>query len=381
MQPTDYFDELQQAVKTAADNKSLYTMMNSVYLRCLNEFTRGKGLPLSSPFAKTDYLLKEHKASRELTRDINDTRQYLRKRRDKSETELRDHYRQDLRNLCEFVALLTASPVPDTLKKLYPEKQTNTDEPTPVRLGEYLRVIVESWDNDFVWCHAESASEETLKVCYSHGNKSYNFDWTYLRNLFYEGAQFNLIRPYKTDDVIYPELWIFEPDYLIDISAIAGCFEGFAHSAMVGVMKRIMKSETTPAILLGNFASQLLDESIHQMDTRPYKDSAKDFFSNYATKILATDGMGPDFHTKAKAQKVNIGRAMHETLPNAIKNFDSKNGIVEPSFFCEMLGLQGRMDYLQLGMRVLIEQKSGKGEFIPHDYSYNMATLQLPETI
>lgn len=381
MQPTDYFDELQQAVRTAADNKSLYTMMNSVYMRCLNEFTRGKGLPLSSPYAKTDYLLKEHKASRELAMNINDTRSFFKERAQKTETELRERYRLDLRNLCEFIALLTASTVPDTLKKIYPEKQTGKTEPAPVRLGEYLRVIVESWDNDYAYCHAEAASEETLKVCYSHGNKAYNFDWAYLRKLFYVGAQFNIIRPYKSDDVIYPELWIFEPDYLIDISAIAGCFEEYAHSAMVNIIKRIKKNETTPAILLGNFAGQLLDESIHQQDSRPYKDSALDFFAYYAMKILATEGMGQDFHAKAKAQKVNIGRAMHETLPKAIKNFDSKNGIVEPSFFSEMLGLQGRMDYLQLGMKVLIEQKSGKGGFIPFDRSFTKAKEKLDHSI
>ena len=381
MQPTNYFEELKLAVNTAADNKSLYTMMSSVYMRCLNEFTRGKGLPLSSPFAKTDYLLKEHKATRELTRDINDTRQYFRYRKDKSETELREHYRQDLRNLCEFIALLTGEAAPATLKKYYPEKPTGKTTPPPVRLGEYLRVVVESWDNDYAYCQSETASEETLKICYSHDNKAYNFDWTYLRELFYKGAQFNLVRPYKSGDEIYPELWIFEPDYLVNISSIAACFEGYAHSAMVGIMKRIMKSETKPPMLLGDLASQLLDESIHQMDSRPYRDSAKDFFSNYATKILATDGMGPDFHTQAKAQKVNISRAMHETLPKAIKDFDSKNGIVEPSFFSEMLGLQGRMDYLQLGMKVLIEQKSGKGEFIPYDNSYTVPREKLEHSI
>lgn len=381
MQPTDYFEELELAVKTAADNKSLYTMMNSVYMRCLNEQTRGIGLPLSSPYAKTDYLLKKYKASRELTNHINDTRQYFRTRRDQSETELREHFRQDLQNICEFIALITGKTVPANLIIFYPEKQT-CKKPKALRLGEYLRVIVENWDEDYAYCHAEAATDETLKVCYTHHNKFKDYNWDYLNKLFYQGAQFNLVRPYKSDDVIYPELWIFEPDYLVDISTVAGCFKEYAHSAMVNIIKRIEKSESTKNTLLGNFAGQLLDESIHQMqDSHTYKDSAVEFFSNNAMKILSAEGMDKSFHDLAKEQKANIDRAMHETLPNVISNFDSKNGIVEPSFFSEMLGLQGRMDFLQLDKKVLIEQKSGKGEFIPGDFSNSVLREKLDHTI
>ncbi len=381
MQPTDYFEELELAVKTAADNKSLYTMMNSVYMRCLNEQTRGIGLPLSSPYAKTDYLLKKFKASRELTNDINDTRQYFRTRREQTETELREHFRQDLRNICEFIALITGKTVPANLIIFYPEKQTSKKQKA-LRLGEYLRVIVENWDEDYAYCHAEAATDETLKVCYTHHNKFKDYNWSYLKKLFYEGAQFNLIRPYKSGDVIYPELWIFEPDYLVDISTIAGCFKEYAHSAMVNIIRRIEKSENTKNTLLGNFAGQLLDESIHHMhESHTYKDSAVEFFSNYAMKILSAEGMDKSFHYMAKEQKANIDRAIHETLPNVISNFDSKNGIVEPSFFSEMLGLQGRMDFLQLNKKVLIEQKSGKGAFIPGDFSNSLLKEKLDHTI
>ena len=368
MHSTDYFEELELAVKTAADNKSLYTMMNSVYMLCLNEQTRGIGLPLSSPYAKTDYLLKEHKATVRQTMNINDTRRFFRERGNKTETELREHFRQDLRNLCEFISLLTGQIVPVSLKSYYPERQTKTDKPTPVRLGDYLRVIVESWDDNYVYCHSETAGEETLKVCYTHHNLIRDYDWSDVREIFYEGAQFNLITPYKENDIIYTELWIFEPDYLVDISTIAGCFESYAHSAIVNIIKRIDKNESTQNTLLGNFAGQLLDESIHQMhNTHTYKDSTVEFFYNNAMKILSAGGVGPNFHSQAKEQNVNICRAINEVLPNSVREFDSKKGILEPSFFSEMLGLQGRTDYLQFDKKVLIEQKSGKGAFIPND--------------
>ena len=79
----------------------------------------------------------------------------------------------------------------------------------------------------------------------------------------------------------------------------------------------------------------------------------------------ATD-ISPNFHREAQAQKQHIAKAFRETLPQALARFDTQNGLVEPSFFSEMLGIQGRMDYLQQDMKVLVEQKAGKGNF-PYD--------------
>lgn len=369
MQQTDYFDELKSAVTNAPDYKILYREINSVYKRCLDDYTRGNGLQLSSPFAKTDYLLKENNAPKHISQGINDTRQTLRTYWNKTEAELSGMYRTDLRNLCEFLSMLTGESVPTQLRELYPEYQMKHKK--GVRLGEYLRVIIVRWDNDYAYCHSETAGEDELKVCYSKDNQFYPFNRSYLRDLFYEGAQFNLIHPEQRKDIIYPELWIFEPDYLVNISSVATCFENNTDSAIICLLKRIDKKESTQHTLLGNLASQLLDESINQLpNSHTYADSAKEFFSNYALSILATDDIDKEFHKQARIQKQNIQHAINQTLPQWIKRFDSKNGIVEPSFYCEMLGLHGRMDYLQLDMKVLIEQKSGKGEY-PQNYNGN----------
>ena len=49
----------------------------------------------------------------------------------------------------------------------------------------------------------------------------------------------------------------------------------------------------------------------------------------------------------------------------ALNSFRTDRVILEPAFFSEMLGLQGRMDLMQSDYRVLLEQKSGKGAFAP----------------
>lgn len=362
---TNFFKELETAVSLRPDYRRIYQSFNQVFQKFINQQTSKTRLNLGGAFAKTDYLLKEHKASRKLVKTTNDTRVRLRKNYEMPESELQKFCLFDLKNLCQFIAFICDCNIPESLVALFPTEKAPSF--TPLLVGECMRVIVEQWDDDYVYVQAEEGPDEKLtKVCYSQGNAIYDFDWSYLKEMFYEGAQLNLVHPRKDDGVIYPELIIFEPDYLVNISTVAHCFTNYADSPFVELIKKLEPSKTTEAIVLGNLAGQLLDESIHQLpNTHSYAESVKDFFKNNAIGLLTAD-VGPGFHSDAQRQKQNITQAMHVSLPTALQRFNSRDGLVEPSFFSEMLGLQGRMDYLQMDFKVLLEQKSGKGGF-PYD--------------
>ena len=359
---TNFFDELEVAVSLRPDFRKTYQSFNQVFQNFINQQTNQTRLNLAGAFAKTDYLLKEHMASRKLVKTTNDTRVRLRRYCEMPESELQKFCLFDLKNICQFIAFICNCKIPGSLITLFPAEKVPSF--TPLLVGECMRVIVEQWDADYVYVQTEEGSDEELtKVCYSHGNTIYNFDWSYLKDMFYKGSQLNLVRPREDDDVIYPELIIFEPDYLVNISTVAHCFTNYADSPFVELIKKFEPSKTTEPIVLGNLAGQLLDESIHQLpNTHSYAQSVKDFFKNNAIGVL-TAGVGPHFHTEAQRQKQNITQAIHVSLPTALQRFNSKNGLVEPSFFSEMLGLQGRMDYLQMDFKVLLEQKSGRGCF------------------
>src|SRR3712207_8144063 len=98
------------------------------------------------------------------------------------------------------------------------------------------------WSSDV--CSSDLSSDGiSLKAAYAHDNKYYDFDWSYLKEMFYKGAQLNLIRPRQEGDTLYPELIIFEPDYLIDISSIAHCFTNYAESPLVSLIDRLKPSQ------------------------------------------------------------------------------------------------------------------------------------------
>ena len=364
---TALYEELEQVLKRRPNFNAVYSGFNRVFQRSLDQKIIGTRLNFSGTFAKTDYLLKEYRATGQLSKRINDTRNRLRRKNEMKESELEENCLYDLENLCLFISFIYQSGIPLNLASLFP-KTTRVNK-TRKLISEYIRVIIDKWDDKYVYVQSEENDGETLKVCYvdSSPDNSYNHgDWSYMKDFFYSGAQMNLIRPRENDGVVFPELIIYEPDYLVDISAISRCFTNYAESYFVHLLNRIEPSQPTEAIVLGNLAGQLLDESIHQLpNTHSYSRSVMEFFKNNAIELL-TATPGADFHQKAQSQKTNIQNAINIALPHDLGRFDSKEGLVEPSFFSEMLGLQGRMDYLQMDYKVLLEQKSGKGEW-PYD--------------
>lgn len=377
----ELFEALLDSAAQTADIRRAYRGLKQVFMLVLDQKTPSAGIRFGGTFAKTDYLLKELKAPKALRATLNDARvrfRRLHKREGKdggfvvSDEVLSDRFRHDLKAVGRFVELLYGVPVPLKLEMLFPKR-------TSVRQGELkaecLRVIVNRWDDSFLYADADEEGVGEVKVFYggTSPNSIYKeWDWSCLRNILTAGCQLNLVRPREKDGVLYPELFIFEPDYLVDISAIAACFENYGCSPLNHLLNKLKPSPQTFHTLLGNLASQFLDEALYLYpDDCSYRESVEKFFADNALSLL-TAGVGGEFHEEARRQKEHIRHMLRETLPEAysrdgIREFSSEEIMVEPSFFSEMLGLQGRMDFLQLDQKMLIEQKSGKAGFPVQD--------------
>ena len=362
--PDELFAQLLQAIELVPQYQKLYKRMNSVLQECLNQQTADVAFQLCGTFAKTDYLLKERGADAKLSKAVNNTRHRLRKHATLDDAVLEKYYLTDFRNLCLFVAFTSRCEVPRACSRRFPTIVVD-EEKSGLLMDEYLRVIVRSWSNDTITVLPESSTDGAeLTLSLDGLNEGEQGKWNYLTDMMSEGTQLNLIRPRMKGGRIQAELIILEPDYLVNVSSIAKCFTNYAESHLVNLIHRIEPSPCSEAILLGNLASQMLDEEIHHTpDTLPtYAESAKQFFKSNAVNLLTTP-LSNEFHTNAKYQRQHISKAMRQALPESVSRFDINEGIVEPSFYSEMLGLQGRMDYIQHDLRIVIEQKSGKGSF------------------
>ncbi|MDE6331387.1 MAG: DNA helicase, partial [Muribaculaceae bacterium] len=282
----------------------------------------------------------------------------------------------DIEAVARFTGMVFGCPVPSELRRMFPADRPKRNAGRLTH--EYLRIVVNGFTDNLISGSTPSAPGQELLIGYIGDTDKGVPDFSYLRPLLHDGVQLNLIRPRRSHDgILYPELIVYEPDLLTDISAVAGCFETYTTSATVHLLKRLMPPPSGDAINLGNFAGQLLDEIIHNDDSS-YAESALRFFRQHAL-ALSAEPPAPQFHSDAKKQIEHIHHAVDVQMPGEVSSFDRTRLMVEPTFFSEMLGLQGRMDFLQLDLKILAEQKSGNGEW-PQG-NYDLPRMRLPHYV
>ena len=266
----------------------------------------------------------------------------------------------DCRALAIFVSAVVQEDIPSFLVGKIPVRGRTTEN-IQITNYRYIRCIVRKWDEQTIQVSVtnQDSSEELLTVDYM--NTPEYVDFSYLRPLLREGMQLNLLDCAVTRKKVIPRLIVVEPDYLIDISTIANCFESYGHHPLLFIVKRLTPSLSNKHIVLGNFAGSALDDIINHPASYDIKET---FRSNFREKALdfatCPDFDAASFKQEAEQQVENIKDIVDEIF----RTFDRKKAILEPSFVCERLGIQGRVDLMTTDLKLLVEQKSGKNFFI-----------------
>lgn len=156
---------------------------------------------------------------------------------------------------------------------------------------------------------------------------------------------------------------IIEPDYLVDISTLTACFSESGAHPMRYMLSMLAPKESTRHILLGNTANQFLDDCVNHTPERPasYDTSIRKAFTADALKFAICPDINAGFFQEARNQYEHI-RTSVEALHRRYPAGESGGAMLEPSFICPALGIQGRLDYLQSDLHCLVELKSGKAD-------------------
>ena len=286
---------------------------------------------------------------------------------------LPDDIAYDCRALALFVSAVCQEAMPDTLVGKLPTHGRITEN-IQIANYRYIRCIVREWDEQTIQVAVinQDSSEELLMVDYM--NTAEYVDFSYLRSLLREGMQLNLLDCTVTRKKVVPRLIVVEPDYLVDISSIANCFESYGHHPLLFTVKRMGERPNNKHIVLGNFAGSALDDIINHPTDYTIKDT---FRSNFREKALdfatCPDFNAVEFKQAAEQQVANIQEIVNELF----LSFEREKAILEPSFVCERLGLQGRIDLMTTDLKLLVEQKSGKNIFIERQYKNPHGSLHV----
>ena len=368
-----FYDQLEDMAHSDWSIREKYLVLRDIFKRVINQGIAGSSINFIGMFAKLDYLVKQHNIPTETAILIHDTRKVLNHIYGTKDEELSESLPHDIKATALLIEYVNGGvAVPPSLIKLFPSHDRKR------RWSKFdiniLRCIVASWDDDYIYA-TEEQNLNNLKICYNEQNHYLTHngkgDWSYLKQILKTDAQLNLVRIRMEEDICMPELIIFEPDYLIDITTIASCFETYAESPFVNMVNKLKPQANTVHIHLGNLAGRFLDDTVHNR-TISFGESVMEFFKTNTISLTSCDDMNDQptvtrFYQDARSQKANIQKLIGNDLPHAVDEYDPKAVVLEPTFFSEVLGIQGRLDFLHEkdGNTTIIEQKSGKGAFIP----------------
>lgn len=281
----------------------------------------------------------------------------------------RENLLRDAKTLSFLVRKLFEEDIPKDLYRLLPRADATYLVAPPARKRvQRMRVCFQYSDEQYLYVMPlDEVSDQPLLVRYNI--PQINDEFTETCRLLWRHAQVNLL-DVAIDEagVLTPSFIVLEPDYLIDISSLAECFRDYGHHPANYFLSRLQPIQNARPILLGNIANLFLDEWIHAGEEEiDYRTCMQKAFRRYPIELAAC----PDLRDREKERQFfddcklhfdHIRTTVNDTFHAAGYELDKTDAVLEPSYICEPLGLQGRLDYMQRDMSSFIEMKSGKAD-------------------
>ena len=360
MNAKELYDILQELAAGEPSTANL-RQLHEVIKLCAAEGCRSQGGTFGNLFSQIDFVCKHHGLKAQQKWAIQQARRHSNGR----ETLSLDEWHYDLRAVTLLISTIFHEDVPGSLLQLLPVNL----QPQPTQLNinkRYIRCIVRSYNDKTI-----TADSEEGEIVIDYGNTDGGRDFAYLQKILREGMQLNLLDCHY-DEKIVPGLIVVEPDFMLDISSLAACFTAYGHHPLLYTVSRLKPRPNTQATLLGNFAGTALDDIIHNPQVT-LQQSLQRSYREQADRFAACEDFNKEtFEQAAAVQMENI----RQTASILNSEFLIHNSLLEPSFICEHLGLQGRVDLMTADMSLLVEQKSGKNQKIEYQ-SHDAHGLQL----
>ncbi len=363
----EFFDDLIEIHNEQNSITDKYPKLRYLLERVCKDLTTNESIQFSNLFSRLNYVCEKTNLDRRKTFQINTLRINANNVLHSDFKPTQEDYLQNLKALCNALSHFYSIDIPTVLLPVLPK--TDYYKPKQRQGKKYDRIRIEVSETDEQYIYAfdeENPTEEPIKI--KHHVSGINEEFNSTVEKLWKGCQLNLIDVTVDEKGIYlPDLIILEPDYLLDISSLAECMKEFGKHPLNFVQSKFEPIKNTKHILLGNIANLFLDEFVNEKPTSPviYNDSIKKAFKSAPFEFSTCEEIDTNFFQDTQIQFQNIKNVVNNVFPE--KKIDRENALLEPNFICEHLGVQGRLDFLQLqsndGKKFVIELKSGKAPF------------------
>ena len=346
----------------------LYHLLNLLFV----EATRKEQLQFTTLFARIAYATQKFDIKKQLRFYIH----YFRKNaRSAAQQDPEEMYNLGLMVLAQSISGIFDVEVAKSIKYLIPQAGFDHLRPTEIRgFKSRIQVLITAVDESVhqLLGRDEFNPSVEVRIQYNIPDRNENFNPTIegLQSHFKFPVVANLIDVEIGNDGTYrPAAFVIEPNYLMDVSAIAECFKNYGAEPLSYLIKKFLPFTYSKHLMIGNIANFFLDELMTNPQVSFKEIFPKVFRLNPLAFVLFEDSIVREIMQSSQKHFVN--------LKNMVLNEFSKNGIhpektlLEPSFYSERYGLQGRLDILYKNdQSAIVELKSGK-PFRPNIYGLN----------
>ena len=360
------------------------TGMAALLEKLFVEATRREQLAFSSLFARISYAGHKYGMQAETLEVVHRFRRLAGRVRQGQAEGDPSLVRLGVRALAETVLIVYQAAIPPEVLAHFPAS------------GEWTFVAPESWEYKSkarVVALRDDAEEQCLiavdeedpvrqvRILYNLPERNANFNPTIqlLRKVFRFPVSLNLLEVDIDQTGAYrPRALVVEPDFLVDVSAVSECFKDTGPEPLSYLVRKFLPHETTAPILLGNIANFFLDRLLHAPESR-WEDLIRETFQLYPFVFAPmTDAEVKDLTNQAQRHFVHLKQMASGGLSR--EGIDPEHCVLEPTFFSEQYGLQGRLDlfYRHDDKSAIVELKSGK-PYKPN--SYGIARSHFTQTL
>jgi DNA replication ATP-dependent helicase Dna2 len=357
--------DLPDKVKTEA----FWALLNKIFILATEE----ERIPFSNLFARISYVSQKYKISPRLRYRLHRFRKEFQESGANEESRNWENlFEQAVGVTVHVWSEMQKAEIPTELREALPDMDQLFPPSVEIK-GFHTKVrmvITEDIEEESCLKGVEESTGLEYKVRYSLAERNENFDSSIrlIRAVFGFPVTVNLLEvEVDQEGILRPRALVIEPDFLVDVTAIAECFQPSGQEPILYLLKKLIPFQATPALIAGNIANFFLDELMANPEIS-FLELFPRVFQMYPLQFATmNDQEVRDIMSRAKGHFSVIHKMVFKDFEE--NDIQREHCYLEPTFYSETYGIQGRLDLFQdkKGASKIVELKSGK-PFMPNLY-------------
>ncbi|MFV0291463.1 MAG: DEAD/DEAH box helicase [Mangrovibacterium sp.] len=383
-----YFQELLSVHRNpqTSSAEKVYKLRSCLEKLCI-KLTQDDGLTFPNLFARLNYLCNRTQMSMHQKQLLHNFRVHANKVRHKNVETTKKDYLYSLKVLADSFECFLQDKMPQELRIIINEISLPQQKQQKKTLAiDTLRAVVVKLDCEQKILHVMPDSDQDVEsLALKYDVQGQNAELTPSVEKLQAHDNIQLIRIFQDEDsMLVPEHIIFQPDYLLDVTSIARCFQQFQYTEIwapeLYFSARAQANQFSAAMHKGNICNLFFDELINASTDEPvdYNSILNHSFKTYPLTYTALGGeINAAYFSDLKTQFSNLNRVVQFDFSKGDHHpISRENATLETFFISPELGIQGRMDLFDESpsennhyQSKIIELKSGKLPFPQTDPS------------